>query len=90
MLTTSAVLSLRDLVAQAAELRAEGALGASQHCLERVLELQPNLAAGHFAMGQNHAALRQWPLAEQAFLAAAGLHEVRDTSCFRWQTMMFQ
>ena len=61
---------------QAAELRADGALGASQHCLKRVLELEPNNAPGHFAMGQNHAALREWPLAEQAFLTAAELHQV--------------
>ena len=51
-------------------------MAASQHCLERVLELDPTLAAGQFAMGQNHAALREWPLAEQAFLAAADLHQV--------------
>ena len=61
---------------QAAELRADGAMAASQHCLKRVLELQPTLAAGEFAMGQNHAALREWPLAEQAYLAAADLHQV--------------
>ena len=61
---------------QAAELRAEGAVAASQHCLERVLEIEPTLAAGQFAMGQNHAALREWPLAEQAFVAAADLHQV--------------
>ena len=64
---------------QAAELRAEGAVAASQHCLERVLDIEPTLAAGQFAMGQNHAALREWPLAEQAFLAAADLHQV---SCY--------
>ena len=61
---------------QAADLRAEGAVAASQHCLERVLEIEPTLAAGQFAMGQNHAALKQWALAEQAFLAAADLHQV--------------
>lgn len=75
---------------QAAELRAEGAVASSQHCLKRVLELQPSLAQGQFAMGQNHAALREWPLAEQAFLAAAELHQVTwfssvaisGTACF--------
>ncbi|KAL0046699.1 hypothetical protein WJX82_007754 [Trebouxia sp. C0006] len=64
-----------EIIVKAAELRAEGALGASQQCLKRVLELEPNNAPGHFAMGQNHAALREWPLAEQAFLTAAGLHQ---------------
>lgn len=57
-------------------MRAEGAIGASQHCLQRLVELQPSLPQGHFALGQNHAALKQWPLAEQAFLQAAALHEV--------------
>lgn len=64
---------------QAAQLRAEGAIGASQHCLQRVVELQPGMAQGHFALGQNHAALKQWPLAEQAFLRAQHLHEVQIT-----------
>ena len=61
---------------QAAELRATGSVSASQHCLQRVVELQPGLPQGHFALGQNHAALKQWPMAEQAFLQAASLHEV--------------
>ena len=65
------------LFLQAAQLRAEGAIGASQHCLQRVVELQPGMAQGHFALGQNHAALKQWPLAEQAFLQAQHLHEVQ-------------
>lgn len=51
-------------------------MAASQHCLMRVLDIEPTLAAGQFAMGQNHAALKEWPLAEQAFLAAADLHQV--------------
>ncbi|KAL0024349.1 hypothetical protein WJX79_002004 [Trebouxia sp. C0005] len=69
---------------KAAELRAEGALGASQHCLKRVLELEPNNAPGHFAMGQNHAALKEWSLAEQAFLTAAGLHQDEHQQARCW------
>ncbi|DBA80543.1 hypothetical protein WJX77_009280 [Trebouxia sp. C0004] len=72
------------VIVKAAELRAEGALGASQHCLQRVLELEPNNAPGHFAMGQNHAALREWPLAEQAFLTAAGLHQDEHQQARCW------
>lgn len=70
---------------QAAELRAEGAVAASQHCLERVVEIEPTLAAGQFALGQNHAALGEWALAEQAFLAAADLHQV---SCNHLQPLL--
>lgn len=72
------------VIMKAAELRADGALGASQHCLKRVLELEPDNAPGHFAMGQNHAVLREWPLAEQAFLTAAGLHQDEHQQARCW------
>eukprot|EP00887_Chlorella_sp_A99_P004592 scaffold4.g4592.t1 len=59
------------LFVRAAELRSEGRVRAAVAVLQRLLELHPRQPRAIFALGQLHAALREWPASEQMYLAAA-------------------
>ncbi|KAL4859761.1 ALBINO3-like protein 2 [Chlorella vulgaris] len=68
LLTTSDQAAL---FARAAELRAEGRAGATSVVLQRLLQLYPGQPNALYALGQVHAALKDWPLSEQCYLQAA-------------------
>lgn len=59
------------LFRRAAELRADGRIHAAMAVLVRLLEGEPAHPRAHFALGQLHALLRDWPGSEQHYLAAA-------------------
>ena len=59
--------------AQAAEARAQGDVAAALALIQRVRSTDPGHPRAHFAAGQLHAELQQWPRAEVAYAAAAGL-----------------
>ena len=57
-------------------MRGNGQLGAAMHLLARIT-LDPDHFPATYALGQLHATLKQWPAAEQAYLVAADLPQVR-------------
>ncbi|BDA50658.1 probable mitochondrial inner membrane protein OXA1L [Coccomyxa sp. Obi] len=61
------------LFVKAAEARAKGDVAAALALIQRVRSTNPAHAPAHFAAGQLHAELKQWPRAEAAYAAAAGL-----------------
>lgn len=56
---------------QAAEARAEGRVTAALALVQRIRAAEPGHPRAHFAAGQLHAELAQWPAAEAAYDAAA-------------------
>ncbi|PSC76493.1 ALBINO3 chloroplastic [Micractinium conductrix] len=68
LLTTSDQAALFE---RAAALRSEGRAGATSTVLQRILQLYPGQPNALYALGQVHAALKDWPLSEQYFLQAA-------------------
>ncbi|CAL8465063.1 g4598 [Coccomyxa elongata] len=61
------------LFVKAAEARAKGDVAAALALIHRVRSAEPAHPRAHFAAGQLHAELQQWPRAEAAYAAAAGL-----------------
>lgn len=68
LLTTSDQAALLE---RAAALRAEGRAGATSTVLQRLLQLYPGQPNALYALGQVHAALKDWPLSEQYYMQAA-------------------
>lgn len=60
-------------IMQAAEARAKGDVATALALIQRVRSFEPAHPRAHFAAGQLHADLQQWPSAEAAYAAAAGL-----------------
>lgn len=65
---------------RAAELRAEGRVGAAITVLRRLLQLHPRQPRALFALGQLHAALRDWRASEAHYVDSANAEAVRG--CF--------
>ena len=58
---------------QAAEYKANDDTARSLDMITAIRAQHPQHARAHFAAGQLHAELQQWQLAEDAYVAAAGL-----------------
>ena len=72
----STTTDLQDLFYRAAELRSEGRVRAAIAVLQRLLELHPRQPRALFALGQLHAALKEWGASEQMYLASAEHEQV--------------